>query len=233
MLRVAFILGLLTALFASCAQRAAAQTQQASAPQPDSTLVGAARTIDGIAARIEDDIITESEVRELAAFQQLVDGRSESREEIIRELADQWIVRQEASAVNYQQPSQEEVDSANQQLAKQFPSAQEFKLRSAAVGLSEAAVRRLLQQQLHLSRFLDHRFRAAAQVDDQQIETYYQSEFAPQLKARGENVPPLEDVEDTIREVLIQRAITERAKKWLDDTRERLKIEILPEGAAS
>ena len=70
-------------------------------------------------------------------------------------------------------------------------------------------------------------------MDHEQIEAYYQNEFVPQLKARSEAVPPLEDVEDTIREVLIQREISERAKKWLDDTRERLKIEILPEGAAS
>jgi hypothetical protein len=229
MRRVALIFGLLTAVFALDARQAIAQTRQ---QPPASIPVGTTRTIDGIAARIEDDIITESEVRELAAFQELVDGRSKSREEIIRELADQWIVRQEATAASYGQPSQDEVDRAYQQLVKQFPSAEEFQRRCAALGLSEAAIRRLLQQQLYLSRFLDRRFRPAAQVDQQQIETYYESEFAPQLKARNETVPPIEDVEDTIREVLIQRAITERAKKWLDDTRERLRIDIQPEGAA-
>ena len=45
------------------------------------------RQIDGVAARIEDDIITESEVRELAAFQNLVDGKAKSRDELLRELA--------------------------------------------------------------------------------------------------------------------------------------------------
>ena len=232
MLRVALHLRL-----SGSALRVASRTREPGADTPSVAagprLAGTTRTIDGIAARIEDDIITESEVRELAAFQELVDGRSKSREEIIRELADQWIVRQEAVAANYGQPSQEEVDRAYDQLVKQFPGPDEFKHRCAALGLSDAAVRRLLQQQLYLSRFLDHRFRPAAQVDHEQIEAYYENEFVPQLKARGEAVPPLDDVEDTIREVLIQRAITERAKKWLDDTRERLRIEILPEGAAS
>lgn len=232
MLRALFIFGFVAAVFGLGVQRAVAQSQQTSVPRPPA-VAGMTPTIDGIAARVEDDIITESEVRELAAFQQLVDGRSKSREEIIGELADQWVARQEAVAANYEQPSQEEVDRAYDQLVKQFPGPDEFKHRCAALGLSDAAVRRLLQQQLYLSRFLDHRFRPAAQVDHEQIEAYYQNEFVPQLKARGEAVPPLEDVEDTIREVLIQRAITERAKKWLDDTRERLKIEILPEGAAS
>jgi hypothetical protein len=205
--------------------------QSPSRPDPGST----AKTIpiDGIAARIEDDIITQSEVKELSAFQEVVDGRSKSRGEIIRELADQWIVRQEATAIGYAEPSKEDVDRAYQQLVKQFPSLDEFKRRCDALGLSEDAVRRILEQQLYLSRFIDHRFRAAAQVTDEQIQNYYQNEFVPQLKARNETVPPLDDVEDTIREVLVQREINERAEKWLDDTRERLKIDILPQGAAS
>ena len=68
---------------------------------------------------------------------------------------------------------------------------------------------------------------------DKQVEKYYDEEFAPQLKARGEKVPSLEEVEDTIREVLIQRAIDERSTKWLDDTRDRLKIDIVPQGSGS
>jgi len=207
--------------------------QQASASSgSDAVSEGHSVTIDGIAARIEDDIITESEVNELGSFQQLVDRHSKSRDEIIRELADQWIVRQEATAVTYKEPSAEDVDRAYQELVKQFPSEKEFHQRCAALGLSEAAIRRLLAQQLYLSRFLDRRFRPAAQVTSAQVEAYYNDEFAPQLKARNEAVPPLDDVEDTIREVLIQRAINELAEKWLDETRERLKIDIVQPGTA-
>jgi hypothetical protein len=90
-----------------------------------------------------------------------------------------------------------------------------------------------LAQQLFLAHFLDYRFRAAAQVDDKEVEKYYNEEFAPQLKARNEPVPPLEDVEDTIREVLIQRAINDRAEKWLDDTRQRLKIDVVDDRSPS
>jgi len=236
MTRSFLILGLLAALGFGVAPRAIAQTQTSSAvsSNPSSVVVpGISRDIDGIAARIEDSIITESEVRELGAFQQLVDGHSKSRDEIIRELADQWVVRQEAAATNYKQPSDEAVDAAYKQLIKQFASPGEFQNRLDAVGLSEAAVRRLLRAQLYLSRFLDYRFRPAAQVDEKEIQAYYDNELVPQLKKRGENIPPLDDVEDTIREVLIQRAIDDHSAKWLDETRERLKIEIIPPGDAS
>jgi hypothetical protein len=192
-----------------------------------------AQTIDGVAARIEDDIITESEVRELGAFQELVDGHSQSRVERIEELADQWIVRGEANAVKYPRPSGDDVDRAYAQFVKQFPSPEDFKARCTAKGLDEAAVRRILEQQVFLSRFLDYRFRPAAQVEEGEIKTFYDSEFVPQLQARSQPVPLLEDVADTIREILIQRAINDRAKAWLDETRNRLKIDIVAEGAAS
>ena len=188
------------------------------------------QTVDSVAARIEDDILTESEVRELGAFQQLVDGRAKPREERIRELADQWILRGEAETAQYPQPSTDDVSRAYSQLAAQFASPEEFQHRCAAAGLTEAAVRRMLARQLYLSRFIDYRFRPAAQVDQKQIETYYTAEFTPQLKARGQPVPPLESVEDTIREVLIQREISNRATQWLDETRERLKIDVMSQG---
>jgi hypothetical protein len=185
--------------------------------------------VDGVAARIQDDILTESELHELSAFQMLVDGRRKTRSELIGEISDQWIVRGEAAAAKYPEPSPEDVDRAYAQLEKQFQSVEEFQSRYATVGLTEASVRRELREQLYLSRFLDFRFRPAAQIDDQQIADYYKTEFEPQLKKRGEAVPPIENVEDTIREVLVLRAINDRATAWLDDTRKQLKIDVLPE----
>jgi hypothetical protein len=242
MRRLLFFFVLAAAVAAPGSNRTLAQTRSASEPSPLSgggSAVSHAsntpgeQTVDGIAARIEDDIITDSEVRELSAFQELVDGKQKPRDEIIRELADQWIVRGEAALAAFPSPSSADVDRAYQQFVKQFPSEKEFQERCAALGLTEAAVRRILAQQLFLSRFIDYRFRPAAQVDQAEIETYYHNELAAQLEAKKQPVPPLDEVEDTIREVLIQRAISERAAKWLDDTRQQLKIDIVAQGGQS
>ena len=211
-------------------ERALAQTQPQGSHSADGPAKSSSGQVDGIAVHIEDDILTESELRELAAFQQLVDGASKDRNELIRELTDQWILRTEADAAKYPQPSAADIDRAFSQLQKQFPSAAEFKAKFVSVGLSETAVRRQLALQLYLSRFIDYRFRPAAQVDDDQIEVYYNNEFAPQLKARKQAVPALDDVQDTIREVLVQREINERAQQWLNESRERLAIDVVPHG---
>jgi hypothetical protein len=184
-----------------------------------------------MAARVEDDIIMESDVRELAGFQELVDGHFKTRDELIQELAGEWIVRGEADTAKYPQPTNEDIEHAYVRLAGQFASPQEFQKRTARAGLSEAGVRRILGQQLYLSRFLDYRFRPSAQVDQKQMETYYNEEFAPQLKARGQAVPSLDTVADTIREVLVQRAITDRANQWIDETRAGLKIDVIADGS--
>jgi hypothetical protein len=244
MRRVIFIFGLLAWLLAFAANRAGAQsgTYSESPPGPGVTVSSGSsgspgsagvQQVDGVAARIEDDIITESEVRELAAFQLLVDGKSKPRTELIRELSDQWLIRSEASATKYGQPPAADVDRAYAEFVKQFPSPEDFQKRCTSAGLTEAAVRRMVAQQLYLSRFIDYRFRPEAQVSDEQVETYYRDEFSPQLKARNEPVPSLDDVDDTIREVLIQRAISERAAKWLNESRDRLKIDIVAPGSSS
>jgi hypothetical protein len=232
-MRRGMVIFLLTA--ALLAFRAAPVHAQSTSPSQltPPTAGGPAQTIDGVAARIEDDILTASELRELAAFQQLVDGHAKTRSELIRELADQWIVRGEANAAKFPRPSPADVDRAYSELLKQFQSPEEFQARCAAAGLTEAGVRRMLEEQLYLSRFIDFRFRPAAQISDEEVEKYYNEEFAPELKARGEPVPALDDVSDTIREVLIQRAISERATKWLDATREHLKIDVVTQGDRS
>ncbi len=239
MRRALLIFGLLAWSVGLAANRAGAQTDSYSELPPSAGAAGSsissgssgAQQVDGVAVRIEDDIITESEVRELAAFQLLVDGKAKPRAELIRELSDQWMIRSEANATKYAQPPAADVDRAYAEFVKQFPSAEEFQKRRVSAGLTEAAVRRMVAQQLYLSRFIDYRFRPEAQVSDEQVETYYRDEFSPQLKARNEPLPPLDDVDDTIREVLIQRAISDRAAKWLTDSRDRLKIDVVAQGS--
>jgi hypothetical protein len=214
------------------AMASGARGQAGSAGSSSTNVVAStnARLIDGVAARIEDDIITESEVRELAAFQQLVDGRAKPRAELIQELADQWIADSEARVAYYPEPSEDDVNLLLDQLRAKFSSPEQYQKRLAEVGLTEADVRGLVQKQLYLTRFLDYRFRPAAQVDQKQIEAYYNEQLVPQLKEQGQPVPPLEDVQDAIQEVLVQRVISERATAWLNETRARLKMDILAQG---
>jgi hypothetical protein len=181
--------------------------------------------VDRIVARIEGDIILLSQVRELGAFQRLVEGRAESDERLLAELIEQWIVQTEANQSHFPQPAQSEVDRELARLVAQFGSPEAYAAKLRELGLSAEQVRQLLARQIYVERYIDYKFRPTVQIQTPDIEGYYQKELLPELAKKNQLTPRLADVEGEIRELLTQRAITELATKWLEETKSRLKIE--------
>ena len=192
----------------------------------------AQQVVDRIVARVEGDILTLSEIRELGRFQQLLEGRAASDEKLLQQLLEQWIVQSEATASRFPQPSPEEVQSELARIQKEFASPEAYRARLRELGLTEAALRRFLERQLYFARFLDYRFRPGVQAEPAEVEKYYQEELVPRLTAQKRAVPPLETVEEQIRELLTQREISLRAARWLEESRSRLRVEIAPGGVA-
>ena len=186
------------------------------------------RVVDRIVARVEDDIILQSQVRELAAFQMLVEGRAESDDKLLQELIEQWIVETEATESHFPQPAQSEVDRELSRLQNQFGSPEKYAARLRDLGLSPEEVRSLLSQQIYVVRYVDYKFRPTVQVESADVDTYYKNELTPELRRNNQPVPDRASVDKQIREVLTQRGISSLTAKWLDDTKSRLKIEIEP-----
>ena len=189
-----------------------------------------ARMVDRIVARIEDDIILQSQVRELGAVQQLIDGRAESDDKLLEELIEQWVVETEATASHFPQPAQSEVDRELLRLQGNFASPEKYAVRLNELGLSPAQVARLLGRQIYVERYLDYKFRPSVQIDPPEIDTYYKTELLPELAKNNQPAPARNAVEGQVREVLTQRKISDLTAKWLDDTKSRLKIEIASAG---
>ena len=219
--RGVFILALLIAAGSLGIALAAGQT-----PPP-----ARAEMIDRIVAHVEDDVILLSEVRELAAYQQLVDGHSQSQVDLVNALIEQWVVRNEAEEARFSEPPAADIDAEVMRLQGNSTSAAAFRQKLDSAGLTLPGLRRIVGQQIYLERYLDYKFRPAVQIDEDAIRKYYEMELSPALRGRGQMPPSLEDVRDTIREVLVQRGINERANSWFDETKSRLDIEITPPAA--
>ena len=193
--------------------------------------------VDRIIARIEDDIITLSEMKQLAAYQQLVEGRSETSDRLLSELIEQWVVNGEATAAQFPQPANSEVDrevarfesavSGSQAIPGGTPP-QAYLQKLATLELTPETVRRMVTQEIFLARYLDYKFRPSVQVDDAAIQNYYDRELKPALLAKNQPVPSLDDVREEIREILVQRGINDRASSWFEETKSRLNIEVEP-----
>jgi hypothetical protein len=87
-----------------------------------------------------------------------------------------------------------------------------------------------LARQIYVERYVDYKFRPTAQVEPADIDAYYQKELLPELAKSNQPAPQRAEVEEQIREVLVQRGISDQTAKWLDDTKSRLKIEIETSG---
>jgi peptidyl-prolyl cis-trans isomerase SurA len=189
--------------------------------------LGAQELIDRIVAKVENDIILLSDVRELGRYQQFVDGKAEGDQEILDRLIDQWIVRNEAKAALFPQPSDEDVDRSLRRLKRSFSSPGAFEERRRQSELTDEDILRMLRSQLYLSNYLDTRFRPSIQIDEQAIEDYYKTRVVPRAESRGEAPPTIEAAHDFIQEALVQRAINVQADKWLKESRTRVRVENL------
>jgi len=182
------------------------------------------RVVDRIVARVENDVILLSDVRLLARYQLLVDGKSESDAQILDRLVDQWIVRNEAAVARTPRPSEPDIQRGIQRLLQSFASNDDYQARRKLAGLSEAEVAQLTAEQIYLNNYLDSRFRPSAQVDEAAIQDFYQTAVVPRAKARNQNPPTLDSAHDYIQEALIQRGIDEQAGRWLQESHSRIRV---------
>jgi len=181
--------------------------------------------IDGIAARVDTDIILMSDVRDLARYQSFLDEKQESDSVILDRLIDQWIVRNEAKAALFPQPSDEEVQRSLDRLKRSFSSPEAFDEREKQAGLTNEDLLHMLKSQLYLSNYLDSRFRASIEIDEKDIDEFYKTRVVPRAESRGRTPPTLDAARPFIQEALVQRAINVQADRWLKESRSRLRVE--------
>jgi hypothetical protein len=189
------------------------------------SLLRAQEVVDRIVARVENDIILLSDVRELKEYQEMLDGKSESESTIVDRLIDQWIVRSEAQLSRFPEPKDEDIDRELARIVRTFGSPAEYETRKKQSGLSDVEVRKIVAAQLYLSNYLDSRFRPSVQIDEKAIEDFYQNAVVPRAKARGQEPPTLDASRDIIQDALVQSDITEQADRWLKETRDRLHVQ--------
>lgn len=193
------------------------------------TVAPGQEVIDRIVARVDNDIILSSDIQDLARYQLLVDGQAQSDSIILNHLIDQYIVRNEAKAAFFPEPSEQDIQRSLERLRKSFSSSEEFAEREKQAGLSDPDVLRTLKSQVYLSNYLDSRFRASIQINDADINDYYKTRVVPRAESRGQTPPSLEAATPYIKEVLVQRAINEQADRWLKESRNRLQIQYFPD----
>ncbi len=192
------------------------------AEEPPHTLV------DRVVAVVDGDPILASDL-ERAIGLGLIERRSgESDEALRRRALDRLIEHRlrlhEIDRFGFEAAELAEVEAQFEHLRSRFPSEAAFRAELARLGLEEAGLRQLLARQLSVLLYVEERLGPRVFVGVEDIRKHYDEELVPELRRRGEPVPPLDEVREAIRELLRTRRLNEEIDRWTAELRAKADV---------
>jgi hypothetical protein len=79
---------------------------------------------------------------------------------------------------------------------------------------------------------VDERLGPRVFVSLEDINRHYREVLAPEMRRRGQPVPPIDDVREDIREVLKQQKLTQEMEKWTQELRDQADVIVYGERPA-
>lgn len=196
---------------------------------------GGGEVVDRVVAIVNDaELITYSDLLWQLALQPNVPIDNPRREDLVRALAlliDQRLVVQEAEKLPHVHATEKELEEAGNELAKRFPSQEEFQRRLERVGLTAAQLREIIHERIDMEKYLDFRFRSFTVVTPQEVEAYYKDVYVPRHRRTrpGVVLPELKTVYNEIQSERIERKIESDTDAFLEEARAAAQITILDE----
>jgi len=193
---------------------------------------GWGEVVDRVVASVGKQVVTLSDVeREQRMACYLNEGdpviaSPERVRELAGQLVDRILIRQEMEGGAFVQGPQEELDSAVLGAQSRFKDAASQQAALVRCGVKQKEVLEYLALQSRILDFIDFRVLPGMQIDSVEIQNYYDKEFVPASRKRGEPVLPLDQVRDKIAALLKERQVNERLDAWLKELRTQAEIRI-------
>ena len=184
-----------------------------------------AGTIDRVLAVVNGEPITFSEVLEAIA---LTPGAAPppTHEETLERLIDARLMEHEARRYLQEPPSEEEGEATLRALVDRFATPEDYRVTLRRLGIAEDYLRKRIQRELVVDRYVDRRFRPLVQVAQREVEEYYRTVLLPDLDAGSPAT--LVEVEGLIRNILEERDLNRRISAWVDELKSGASIVRLP-----
>ena len=202
------------ALAAFCVLSATPIAAQQSAAQP------ALR--DRIVAVVDGDPILQTDLERAQALgtaQPAAGTGGDARRRVLDGLIEERLRIHEVERYGFEQVPVEMIAKQVETIRSRFPSDEAFQARLRSLGMTMEGLEQLVAQQLQVLVYVDELLGARVFVGLEEIEAHYQRVLAPQLRASGQPVPPLDEVREQIREVLRQQRLNEELQRWTAELR--------------
>ena len=181
---------------------------------------------------VRTDLITYSDLIWQLALQPntpISQPSSEALNGALRLIEDQRLILQEAVKLPTIAPTDQEITAARDVLVKQFPTQEELRQRMIRVGLTAEKLNDILEQRVHIEKYLDFRFRSFIVISQKDVADYYRDVFVPRFKRRSPTVivPTLDQARPEIEKILTESKVESDIDSFLDNARDRAEITIL------
>jgi hypothetical protein len=230
LLRPACLWILFLCLIAAGANRLPAQAAQSPAPV----------VLDRVVAVVNNQAILASDIDNEIRLSVLDPGRgglgvltrTHALDQLIGRALIQQQIRQED--LQFAAPTSADVAARLSEIRHETPacvrqncaSEEGWKVFLADHGLTQREVESYLRYRVEILRFIELRFSQGISISPQDIETYYHDTLLPEY-AKGETIPPLDQVSKRIGEILLQQHVNVLFDDWLSNLRKQGEIEVL------
>jgi peptidyl-prolyl cis-trans isomerase SurA len=193
----------------------------------------AAEKLDSIVVTVDHHAITRSDVEQEARFIHLVDGEKKPvtpADEIaaLGRLIDRSLVANQVAVFGLTPVSKQDIDARIAEMRKQIPEAEsdsDWHRLLQENDLTQDDVANRVSQEIQTLRFIDLRFRSEVRVGPRAEQTYYDTKFVPEMKKKGLNPPPLDQVQDQIEAILREERVNALIAEWLATLRNQSRIQ--------
>lgn len=188
-----------------------------------------AETVDRVIAEVGDQVITLTDLRWQIGLHNYPRPKTEAEmhqlyRDVLDQLINQHLIARDISKTPFVGVSEDELNKFFEDYMQRFGSQGKLDQRLRELGMTETDLRRILQRELAVNKFIELRFEPFVIVLPDDIQEYYQREYVPQLEKKDLPVPDLSVVRETIRQILTVRRTTAQLEDWVQNARSRAQI---------
>jgi tRNA isopentenyl-2-thiomethyl-A-37 hydroxylase MiaE len=189
-----------------------------------------AAVVDRIAAVVQSDVITVSEVDQMVQLRILprtaVRSDDDYRKDVLDALVSQALRYKDVERFGSEDIPRDTVEARTGQIIKRFPSEADFTAALAASQLTLEEFRTIVKRQLQVEAYIQERFSPMIFIPNEDIETFYKGTWSMQRRQRGLPVPPLDDVREEIRTLLKSTQLQAEIDRWTAQLRARANVDV-------
>ena len=194
------------------------------------SMSASATTVDRVAATIDRQVLTVSEIHQMAEIRFFTQASGQSdddyRRAILEALIAQALRFRDVERFGAQDIPKDSIETRLGDIRRRFASPADFTAALARAELTLDEVRALLKRELQVEAYIQERFAPMIFVSNEDIESTHAGTWSQQRRERGLPVPALAEVREEIRTLIRSRQLQQEIDKWTAQLRARANVDI-------